>query len=64
MSKRQPTPTAYSVEGMRYPSDVLADIVAQRYARKYGRDIAVKCVDTDAVLYYIDQTGKRHKVSA
>lgn len=56
---RAKEPTGWKVEGLRYPTPEQADVVAQRFARRYGRDIAVRCVDTDRVIYYITQTGHR-----
>lgn len=47
----------YRVEGLPYPSKELANVVAQRFARRYGRDIAV-CNDKGKVLYYVAQNGR------
>ena len=48
----------YRVEGLSYPNEAQADVVAQRFARRYGRDIAV-CNANGKVLYYITSSGKR-----
>jgi hypothetical protein len=48
----------YRVEGLPYPNEAQADVVAQRFARRYGRDIAV-CNADDVVLYYMTSNGKR-----
>jgi hypothetical protein len=50
----------YRVEGLPYSTPEQANVVAQRFARRYGRDIAV-CNADGKVLYYITSTGKKVK---
>lgn len=50
----------YRVEGLPYPTAEQANVVAQRFARRYGRDIAV-CNADGKVLYRITQTGQKVK---
>lgn len=50
----------YRVEGMAYPTTELADVVAERIAKRYGRGIAV-CDDNGKVLYYVYPNGLKAK---
>ena len=50
----------YRVEAVPYPNEEQAKDVAQRFPRRYGRDIAV-CNAHGKVLYHITQTGQKVK---
>ncbi len=51
----------YRVEGLPYPTEAQANVVAQRFARRYGRDIAV-CNADGKVLWRVTQDGRRINV--
>lgn len=48
----------YRVEGLPYPTQEQACVVAQRFARRYGRDIPVTSPG-GTILYYVTQAGKK-----
>lgn len=49
----------YRVEGLPFPNEAQANVVAQRFARRYGRDIPVRDA-SGRVLYHVMQNGQRY----
>lgn len=48
----------FKVEGLPFVTRHQAEVVAQRFAKRYGRDILVTDMD-DKPLYYVSQNGKQ-----
>jgi hypothetical protein len=48
----------FKVEGLCYATREQVDTVARRFARRYGRDIAVYDA-ADKLLYYVTTTGRK-----